>query len=68
MNSNEIALLNLIKKSLFNSDITFSEDTDWEEVHKEESLQMVMALTAVPCLKAKRQNGWSLRRRAHPTI
>jgi hypothetical protein len=46
MNSNEIALLNLIKKSLFNADITFSEDTDWEEVHKEASLQMVMALTA----------------------
>ena len=46
MNSNEIALLNLIKKSLFNADITFLEDTDWEEVHKEASLQMVMALTA----------------------
>lgn len=50
MDNNEIALLNLIKKSVFNVEVSFPEDTDWEAVRREAEVQTVVALagTAVP--------------------
>ncbi len=46
MNKNEIVLLDLLKKSLFNVDVSFPEDTDWDAVQKEAVSQTVVALAA----------------------
>ena len=46
MNKNETVLLDLIKKSLFDVEVAFPEDTDWDEVQKEATAQTVVALVA----------------------
>ena len=47
INSNQTALLELVKCSLFGTAPDFPADTDWGEVYKEASSQTVVALTKV---------------------
>ena len=67
MNKNEIVLLELIKKSLFGVEVTFPEDTDWDEVQKEAIAQTVTALSlpAVPKPYAEKWKNYAAQSLSH---
>lgn len=57
MNTNETVLLALLKKSLFDADVVFPEDTDWDAVQQEAAAQTVSALAAA-AVPATKSAGW----------
>ena len=60
MNQTEQVLLQAIQKSLWNKDITFPEDTDWDAVLKEAAQQAVLG--TVECVAPMEfRNEWKQR-------
>lgn len=59
INSNQTALLELLKSSLFNIEPRFPDDTDWEAVQNEAAAQTVAAL-ALPAVPKAQSAAWQV--------
>lgn len=57
MNQTEQILLQAIQKSLWNSDITFSVDTDWDAVLQEAQIQAILGIV-ISAAPEEIQNQW----------
>lgn len=60
MNQTEQILLQAIQKSLWNTDITFPEDTDWDAVLREADIQAVLGLV-IDIVPVEAQEEWKAR-------
>ena len=60
MNQSEQVLLQAIQKSLWNIDITFPEDTDWNAVLQEAEKQAVLGIV-IPTAPKEVQTEWKNR-------